>query len=112
MINDARGDDSRAFASHFTSSIGATTAAAAAAAAAASAAAAATMCRDRARVSMGKRPSAAAHVRGREEIETMNDARGDAALAQLCRARARVVAYVIAHIISFRRRRRHRHRTP
>ena len=87
MINDARGDDSRAFASHFTSSIGAT--AAAAVAAAASAAAAGTMCRDRARVSMSKRPSAAAHVRGREEIETMNDARGDAAFAQLCKARAR-----------------------
>ena len=48
MINDARGDDSRAFASHFTSSIGAT-AAAAAAAAASAAAAAATICRDRAR---------------------------------------------------------------
>ena len=110
MINDARGDDSRAFASYFTSSIGAT--AAAAAAAAASAAAAATIGRDRARVSMSKRPSAAAHVRGREEIETMNDARGDAALTQLCRARACVIAYVIAHIISFRRCRRHRHRTP
>jgi len=50
MINDARGDDSRSFASHFTSSIGAT-AAAAAAAAASAAAAAATICRDRAHVS-------------------------------------------------------------
>jgi len=70
------------------------------------------MCRDRARVSVSKRTSAAARVRGGEEIETMNDARGDAALAQLCRARARVITYAIAHIISFRRRRRHRHRTP
>ena len=37
------------------------------------------MCRDRARVSVSKRPSAAARVRGGEEIETMNDALGDAA---------------------------------
>ena len=59
-----------------------------------------------------KRPSAAARVRGREEIETMNDARGDTALAQLYRVRARVIACVIEHAISFRRRRRHRHRTP
>ena len=44
MINDARGDDSRAFASPFTSSIGAAAAAAAAAAASAAAAAAATPC--------------------------------------------------------------------
>ena len=58
------------------------------------------------------RPSAAARVRGREEIETMNDARGDTALAQLYRVRARVIACVIEHAISFRRRRRHRHRTP
>ena len=42
----------------------------------------------------------------------MNDARGDTALAQLCRARARVITCVIEHVISFRRRRRHRHRTP
>ena len=63
MINDARGDGSRSFASHFASSIGAT-AAAAAAAAASAAAAAATICRDRARVSASKRPSAAARVRG------------------------------------------------
>ena len=64
MINDARGDDSRAFASHFTSSSIGATAAAAASAAASAAAAAAIICRDRARVSASKRPSAAARVRG------------------------------------------------
>jgi hypothetical protein len=42
----------------------------------------------------------------------MNDARGDTALAQLYRVRALVIACVIEHAISFRRRRRHRHRTP
>ena len=44
MINDARVDDSRAFASPFTSSIGAAAAAATAAAASAAAAAAAKPC--------------------------------------------------------------------
>ena len=112
MVNETRGDDSHAFSSHFTSSIGATAAAASAAAASAAVAAATTMCRGRARVSASTRPSAAAHVRGREEIEKSNDARGDAALAQLFRERARFTACVITCVISFRRRRRHCHRTP
>ena len=37
-------------------------------------------------MSVIKRPSAAARVRGREEIETINDARGDAALAPIYKA--------------------------